>query len=174
MLSLPREIEAQRFLNETDRLECLRELNVNTPPLFKGLLIIRVYTSITREFLATPASRGLIYIPRVTLLDFAFLRRSARLAYTSTYYAPSQFPLGTFYDFSYTSTLEQSAELVLDCPELNAIYCITRENWEIERRQRRIFEKDFPRYNRALTLYRYSLETVLSSDSAGWTFLAEG
>lgn len=107
---------------------------------------------------ATEESLGSIYIPRITLRKYSFFRRSARIicktlppqSHSQSSLPRLQTPLGTYYDLSYISTQQQSAEIVIPCPEINAVYCIARENWKIERHRRRIFEKDFPHYNKAL------------------------
>ena len=154
---LPWEVELQRVQSAVDRHEWLQEWNICVS-LSKGLNCSRAFTTAERETPANDESLGSIYIPRTTLREFPFFRRSTRIIRKSKYsvsqsslsHPQFQTPLGTYYDSLYTPNQQQSAEIVLPCPEVNGVYCITRENWNIERRRRRIFEKDFPRYNRAL------------------------
>ena len=173
---LPEEVEAQGLLEGSERRKAIREWNAYRPSPFKEGIKFGAYTSWTRETETTPKSQGSIYISRLTLTGFAFFRRSARLKSNSkpTAVAFSQLPLGTFFRLPYTPTPEQSAEIVIDCPEIEAIYCITRANWEIERRQRRLFERDFPRFNHKLSLYPSNLNAILSTQPEIWSIVAHG
>ena len=154
---LPREVELQEVQSAADRHEWLCEWNVHEP-LSKGATYIRAFATIEGETPANEESLGSIYKSRFALSGPLFFRRSARIIRKRS--APqsplshsnsrSRNPLGTYYHSSYTPTQQQSAEIIISCPEINAVYCTTRENWKLERRRRRIFVRDFPRYNRAL------------------------
>ena len=173
---LPHEVEARRIQALPDRLECLHEWNAYTPPTIRASVPTRALTSTLCETSVNEQVYGSIYIPRVSLKEFAFIRRSARIASASQSQSHPQFqhtfrnPLGTYFDSSYTPTPAQRSQIVIDCPEIAAIYCIDRKDWERERRQRRLFERDFPHYNRAL---RYcDAEACDNFSPEGWNQVA--
>ena len=154
---LPWEVELQQVQSAADRREWLREWNVQVPPSTKSLNYSQAFTTAERVTPAEEESLGSIYIPRTTPRGFpSSFRRSARIfrkSNLSVSQSPSRTnfrtPLGTFHPLSYTPT-QQEAEVILRCPEIDAVYCISRDDWKLERRRRRIFERDFRRYNRSL------------------------
>ena len=81
-------------------------------------------------------SLGSIYISRITLRKYLFFRRSTRIicktlplqSHSQSSLPRLQTPLDTYYDLFYISTQQQSAEIVIPYLEINAVYCITREN----------------------------------------------
>ena len=154
---LPWEMEIQQVQSAADRHEWLLEWNTYVP-VSRGTTYPQAFTTPERKTSANEESLGSIYIPRPIPKSFPFYRRSTRIIRKlnslgpppSSPYPHFQTPLGTYYTSSYTPTPQQSAEIVVPCPEVEAVYCISRENFKIERRRRRIFERDFPRYNKAL------------------------
>lgn len=80
---LPREVEAQKFLDGPERRNCLREWDLHAPSPFKGSVNFSAYTSLSQESLAVPEARGSIYISRLTPSGFAVIRKSARLTAAS-------------------------------------------------------------------------------------------
>ena len=78
-------------------------------------------------------------------------------------------PFGT-YHLAQTAPPLQDSQVAIQCPELGAVYYISRQDWERERRGRRLFERDFPRYNRALRYYDVELCNQLTPE--GWSDIA--
>lgn len=145
---LPREVQAQKILS-VKPLRYLAQWNEHAP---------KVLTKGASAFASTlipdngngDKVYGSIYIPRVSPRESSFIRRSARLASIITPRSIPCTPLGTFFSSKHQLTPAQSSQIVIDCPEIDAVYCISTGDWECERRHRRIFERDFPRYNHEL------------------------
>ena len=82
------------------------------------------------------------------------LRRSARIALRTHTTTPAPCTRGHYLNRLEDIQFDKRAgNIVQHCPEVDRHYSVTRWDWEIERRNRRIFERDFPRYNYALNKY---------------------
>lgn len=88
----------------------------------KNLIQARAFISSSLQCpSATPQSLGSIYIRRITLREFQFIRRSTRIASVSSHSNPQfRSSLGTYHDSSHTPTPEQGAEIVIGCPEIKS------------------------------------------------------
>ena len=149
---LPSETIARRVASEEERFERVREWNESVreqaqPPSRDA----RIIGDNGKEG-SFDQAMGSIYIPQTSSSE---IRRSTRIAHKLPTF---QTPAGTYYHSSYIPTPEQKAQIIIDCEEVDGIYCISEQDWLRERRQHRILARDFPRYCSDLDIYGTTCE----------------